>query len=69
MKSILRSYMRWSQIDKQLEEVAKSCVACQIVKSKPATPPLHPHPMHPWQRLHVDFAGLFKGKMLFLIAK
>ena len=42
MKSIVRNYMWWLQINKQLEEVAKSCVNGQAVKTKPAAVPLHP---------------------------
>ena len=55
MKSIARSYMWWPSIDKQLEQVAKLCVCCQSVKSKPAVAPLHPWlwPSQPWQRVHV----------------
>ena len=69
MKAIARSYMWWPQIDKQLEEAAKSCVRCQAVKSKPAVAPLHPWlwPSRPWQRIHVDFAGPFKGKMFLIL--
>ena len=61
--------MRWPQIDKQLEEVAKSCVRCQSVKSKPAIAPLHPWlwSSRPWQRIHMDFAGPFKGKMFLIL--
>ena len=58
--------MWWPQIDKQLEE---ACVRCQVVKSKPAVAPLHPWlwPSCPWQRIHVDFAGPFKGKMFLIL--
>ena len=69
MKSIARSHMWWPGIDKQLEEASKSCVRCQAIKSKPAVAPLHPWlwPSRPWQRIHVDFAGPFKGKMFFIV--
>ncbi len=69
MKSLARSYLWWSGLDKELEECAKSCVACQSVKSAPAKAPLHPWfwPAHPWQRLHVDFAGPFLGKTFVVV--
>ena len=69
MKAIARSYMWWPQIDKLLEKVAKSCVHCQAVKSKPAVAPLHPWlwPSRPWQRIHMDFAGLFRGTMFLIL--
>ena len=69
MKSVARSYMWWPGLDKELEECARSCVSCQAVKSAPPLASLHPWlwPEKPWQRVHVDFAGPFMGKM-FLIA-
>ena len=47
----------------------KECVPCQSVKQAPASAPLHPWtwPSRPWQCIHVDFAGQFQGKMLFLV--
>ena len=68
MKAIARSYMWWPGLDKALEKVARSCVACQAVKQTPANAPLHPWtwPDRPWQRVHIDFAGPFQGKMFFL---
>ena len=49
--------------------MAKSCVRCQTVKNSPAVAPLHPWlwPSCPWQRVHVDFAGPFKGKMFLIL--
>ena len=40
----------------------------QAVKQAPPTAPLHPWvwPTKPWQRVHVDFAGPFMGKMYFV---
>ena len=69
MKSIARSYMWWPQINKQLENVAKSCVHCQEIKSKPVVAPLHSWlwPSRPWQRIHVDFARPFRGKTFLIL--
>ena len=69
MKAVARSYMWWPGLDKELEECARGCQACQAFKSAPAVAPLHPWlwPAKPWQRVHIDFAGPFLGKM-FLIA-
>ena len=68
MKSLARGYLWWSQMDKAIEEVAKSCQSCKAVK--PGAPAA---PMHPWswpaklrQRVHVDFAGPFLGKSFLL---
>ena len=68
MKSIARSYLWWPNLDKDLETTARSCLSCQAVKQSPAATPLHPWvwPARPWQRVHVDFAGPFMGKMFLL---
>ena len=69
MKAIARSYFWWHRLDKSIEELAKSCTACQAIQVSPAVAPLHPWvwPDAPWKRLHVDFAGPFMGKMFFII--
>ena len=69
MKSVARSYVWWPKLDKSLEKLASSCVTCQRNKQAPPLAPLHPWlwPQRPWQRIHVDFAGPFRGKMFILI--
>ena len=59
----------WLNLDKIIEDVAKSCVACTSVKTGPPTAPMHPWkwPAKPWQRIHIDFAGPFLGKSFMLI--
>lgn len=68
MKAIARSYLWWPGLDKDLEKLARSCLSCQAVKHTPAVAPLHPWtwPSRPWQRVHIDFAGPFQGKMFLL---
>ena len=69
MKAIARSYHWWEGVDKDIESVVKSCQACQSVKNAPPNAPLHPWlwPTKPWQCLHVDFAGPFRGRTYLLI--
>ena len=69
MKAVARSYMWWPGMDSDLEKLAKSCAACQSVKSAPSAAPLHPWlwPDQPWQRIHIDYAGPFRGKMFLLL--
>ena len=69
MKSSARSYFWWPGLDKEIENLSKSCLACQSVRHAPATAPLHPWvwPSRPWQRIHVDFAGPFLGKSFLVI--
>ena len=69
MKSLARSHVWWPGLDKQIEETAKSCTSCQSVKHAPPVAPMHPWiwPTTPWQRIHVDYAGPFQGKMYFVV--
>ena len=68
MKSVARSFMWWPGLDKELENLAKSCQACQAVKKAPPAAPLHPWawPARAWQRVRLDFAGPFQNVM-FLV--
>ena len=69
MKGIARSYFWWPGLDKEIEQVAKSCVDCQAMKNAPPSAPLHPRvwPTKPWERIHLDFAGPFQNAT-FLVA-
>ena len=69
MKAIARSYLWWEGLDGDIESVVRSCQACQSVRNAPATAPLHPWlwPTKPWQRIHIDFAGPFQGRMYLLV--
>ena len=68
MKAIARSYFWWPGLDKEVEDTVQACMACQSVRNAPAPAPLHPWlwPPKPWQRVHLDFAGPFMGKMFLL---
>ena len=69
MKSIARSYFWWPKLDKEIEDQAKNCRACQAVRHTPVSSPVHPWtwPSQPWQRVHMDLAGPFLGKMYCVI--
>ena len=69
MKAVARSFVWWEGLDEAIESVVRSCQACQSVRNLPATAPLHPWlwPTKPWQRIHVDFAGPFQGRMFLLV--
>ena len=71
MKAVAHSYLWWPGLDKELEECAQRCNACQAVKNAPAVAPLHPWlwPAKPWQRVTVDLhvAGPFMGKTFLVI--
>jgi len=69
MKSIARQFMWWPKIDADIEELGKSCVRCSQTHSDPPTAPLHPwkSPDQPSQRIHIDQAGPFLGKVWLVI--
>ena len=52
-----------------LEFAVKTCAECQENRKSPARTPMHlwEWPDRPWARIHLDYAGLVKGKMIFVI--
>ena len=63
MKALARSYVWWPGLDQDIVKKVKSCDECQAHQSTPAEAPLHPRewPGLPWSRLHIDYAGPYKG--------
>ncbi|XP_060085398.1 uncharacterized protein K02A2.6-like [Ylistrum balloti] len=68
-KSLARSYVWWPGIDSDIENQCATCSECQHHLAKPKTAPVHPwdFPSSPWERLHADFAGPFKGHMYLIL--
>ena len=69
MKALARSYVWWPNLDRDIEDLTRSCEQCQNQKSRPSTTkPSHPwiYPTSPWERVHADFAE-FAGKQYLLI--
>lgn len=52
-------------MDKQIEEIAKSCSSCHKVQNNTPLAPLPPweFPQEPWHRVHIDCAGPFEDRM------
>lgn len=69
MKAIARRYVWWLGMDRNIEKMVKACEECQAVNSTPAKAPVHPWvwPAKPWQRIHIDYAGPFQGRIFLLI--
>ena len=69
MKQLARGYIWWPAIDQDIEKLAKSCQACMSVKNSPPSSLLSSWvwPAKPWQRVHVDFAGLLFGKTYLVL--
>lgn len=69
MKNVARSYIYWPGIDRDIEQLAKTCLACnKFATSQPKTKD-HPwiRPTQPWQRIHVDFAQFQEKHWLLLL--
>ena len=69
MKSLARSYVWWPSINKDIEDMVRTCIPCQSFLKAPTAVPLHPWewPQRPWCRLHLDYAGPFMGKMFLVV--
>lgn len=69
MKALARSYVYWPGIDKDIEQLAKSCHECAQTASAP--PKFNQHhweyPANPWERVHIDYAGPVSDAMLLII--
>ncbi|KFD69448.1 hypothetical protein M514_07920 [Trichuris suis] len=68
-KAIARSYMRWPGMASAIENMISHCSTCQSVRHLPPREPIHPwldEVVDPWSRLHIDFAGPFRGRYLFV---
>ena len=68
MKALARSYIWWSGIDTDVEELAHECETCQLHQNSPSKAPLHPWEWTtaPWQRIHIDFAE-YAGKPYLIV--
>ena len=69
MKSVARSFMRWPGLDKDIENISKSCESCMEVSNDPSATTSHSWlpTSRPYQRVHVDYAGPIGGCMLFVV--
>ena len=69
MKKVARSYVWWTNIDKDIEHLVKNCCHCQVVQNVPPVVPLHPWiwPSEPWRQIHADFAGPFCGRTFLVV--
>nr|XP_006823369.1 PREDICTED: uncharacterized protein K02A2.6-like [Saccoglossus kowalevskii] len=56
-------------MDRDIEKAVENCEICQIHRSKPSKASLHSwlYPEKPWERVHIDYAGPFLGKMFLIV--
>ena len=57
MKEVARGHFWWVGINKQIEDITRSCSGCNMYRRKPAPAPLCPWPyaLKPMERVHLDF--------------
>lgn len=69
MKSLVRSYVWWPAITKDIENMVNSCAPCYLVRQNPRKEKnvSWPKSKEPWERIHVDFLGPFENKYVFII--
>lgn len=68
-KALARSYIWWPKLDKDIEDLVKSCHSCQLHQASPPKSEFIPwQPAdHVWSRVHVDYAGPIQGNYLLVI--
>ena len=62
MKGLTRMYVWWPGMDREIEGLVKACHECQACQPVPPATPLHP-----WSRLHLDYASPIEGKMFLVL--
>ena len=62
MKSLMRGFVYWPGMDKEVEKCVKLCKGCQLAARDPPVK-TNPWPKTdiPWSRVHIDYAGPLNG--------
>ena len=68
MKALMRSYVYWPSMDKDIENMVKSWKSCASVAKAPSIKfNSWPKTDKLWSCLHIDYTGPIKGTYFFLI--
>ena len=69
MKSLARMYVWWPGLEKDIEDMVRSCDECQLNQANPPLAPLNPWSWQSrhWTRLHVDYAGPFQNHYFLVV--
>ena len=60
MKSLMRSYVYWRKMDKDIEKKVKACWGCALAtKAPPIQFSPWPKVDYPWAQIHMDYAGQY----------
>lgn len=64
VKQLARRYVWWGTLNSDIERLIKACDVCRQLATTPTQKYTEwPKTESPWDRLHLDFAGPFRGKM------
>jgi len=68
-KSVAKTYVWWPSINVDIENCIHECKYCQLHRNNPVKALSHPWdvPKHPWERVHIDFPGPFKGHVWLIL--
>ncbi len=69
MKALARSHVWCPGLNEDIEQTVQQCDECQKHHGEEPATPLHSLEVTtgPWQRVHIDFAGPFKGRMWLIL--
>ena len=68
IKQMARRYVWWPKVNDDVENLVRNCKICRLsAKAPPADFKPWPKPTKAWERLHLDFAGPFLGKMWLIV--
>ena len=68
MKSLARQYVWWPNIDADIEAIVRKCTYCSLSQQMPPkTVSDWTRSSEVWERVHIDFAGPFKGFMWLIL--
>ncbi|XP_039204776.1 uncharacterized protein K02A2.6-like [Crotalus tigris] len=69
MKALMRSYLWWPGLDKDIEVQMKGCQVCQ--QTRPEMPQASVHlwetTQTAWSRIHIDYAEPFQGQVFLIV--
>ena len=68
-KNLARFYVWWPKVDEDIETLVKSCEPCQLNRNEPDKHSFHSwhYPAGPWQRIHIEYYGPFRGHMYLIV--
>lgn len=68
-KALARSYCWWPKVDEDIERMISNCIQCQQQRANPKKVAVHSweEATEPFERVHIDYAGPFRGKYFFVL--